>query len=350
MTGPDILALSKGLQVGDLLNGHITRLLDSSRVMVSLRGSEWRATTPIPLAEGQQIKGVVQAKGPPLVLRLVVEEPSDKARIFIRFKSLAARWLPTTKDHPAVVFSETMSSQESELTKPLNRWLNDFALGGQTGVDPHRVRAALIHGGLFYERSVREWIEAGGEGVFDSGEIDLKGVALKLLAGMDDPSAATGRSSDTSIRPLESLIGKIELFQTASWLAQEEGLGFVFQIPLDFDGNLRTADLMVGFPREKEGKKDGLRILVLLNMGDLGCFQMDVKIHQKGVAVAIGLDREETLALVRSLAGELRKGLEDQKLTVLEIACFLLERPTTKEEFFEQLLSLDEGGVVNIRV
>ena len=50
------------------------------------------------------------------------------------------------------------------------------------------------------------------------------------------------------------------------------------------------------------------------------------------------------------MTGELKKGLENQNLTVLGIECFLVEKVVTKEDFFQELLVTDEMDGINIRV
>jgi len=350
MAGPESFDLLKSLRVGDLLVGRVTKILDGSRVLMNFRGAELIATTTVPMAEGIQIRGIVQAKGPPLILRILGGDLSEKTKMLIRFKSLASQLLPATVDHPAIAFSRTQSATEGDWTKPLTRWLADFALGEGNFPDPGRVRAVLIYGGIFYERKTRQWIEAGAKGSFQEAEIDLKGAALKLLARMESHGKGARFAPENAARLLESVINKIELFQTANWLAHEEGLGFIFQIPLRFGGDLRTADLLVGLPHQKRGKRDGLRILLLLDLGGMGHFQIDANISQKGVTASIGVDREETVALVRTMTEELKRGLESQELTVVGIDCYLLEKSVAKEEFFQRLLTMDEADLVNIRV
>lgn len=350
VTAPKCSDLLKDLGVGDLLNGRVVRPLHGSRVLMDFQGTELVAKTAIPLAQGEHVQGIVQAKGPPLVLKIVTNDLSDKAEIFMRFKSLACRLLPSTEDHPAFVFSESLGTTEGDWTEPIARWLTFFVLGERNPPDPGRVRAAMIHGGMFYERKVRQWVEAGAKANFQEGEIDLKGAALRLLGQIQSHGKGADFLPERATELLEALIGRIELFQTANWLARQEGLGFVFQIPLLFGDSLRTADLLVGLSHKRHGKKDGLRILLLLDMGGLGRFQIEATISQKGVVAAIGVDREETVALVRSLAGELKKGLENQELTVVGIECFLLEKSLAKEDLFQHLLAMDEVEGLNIRV
>lgn len=350
MAGPDSIDLLKSLDIGDLLIGRVAKILDDSRVLMDFRGTELVATTTLPVAEGVQIRGIVQAKGPPLVLKIVAEYSSEKSKIFVRFKSLVSQLLPAMEEHPVITLLKTPGITGSDWTEPLARWLTALALEEGTPIDPQCVRAALIHGGMFYERKLRQWVEAGGKGNFQEAEIDLKGMALKLLGQMESHGKGADFLPEKATKLLESLISKIELFQTANWLAQEEGLGFIFQIPLRFGDNLRTADLLVGFPHRKRGKKDGLRILLLLDMGGLGRLQIYTHISQKGVAAGIGVDREETVALVRSMIEELKKGLENQGLTVLGIECFLLKKSMAKEDLFQQLLDMGEVEGVNIRV
>jgi hypothetical protein len=203
---------------------------------------------------------------------------------------------------------------------------------------------------MFYERKIREWVEAGGRGTFQEIEVDLKGIALKLLNEIENEWKGEGPLSEQPIKALRSLVSKIELFQTGNWLAQKEGFGVIFQIPLRFDDNVRTATLFVGIPDGERRKRDGLRILLLLDLGELGRFQINVHLSQCGVTAAIGVDREETLAIVRSMKKELKNGFEGQGLTVVDIECFLLETPTTTKDLFQELLVMDETEAINIRV
>ena len=350
MAGPDSSDLLNDLHVGDRLTGRVTEVLDSSRVLMNFRGRDLIATTTFPMTEGEQIRGVVHAKGPPLILRIISEHPPEKAKLFFRFKSLASHLLADTKDHPALRFAKASGAPEGNWTKPLTRWLADFAIGAENSPDPDRVRAALTHGGMFYERKIRQWFEAGGRGDLSESEIDLKGAVLKLLNRIGSHGKAASISSEKTAGLLESVINRIELFQTANWLAHKEGLGFIFQIPLRFEDDLRTADLLINLPHQKRGKRDELRILILLDLGSMGHIQIEANMSRKGVTARIGVDQQETVALIRDMVGELKNGLESHQLTVLGIECFLLEKPIAREDFFQQLLTLGEADLVDIRV
>jgi hypothetical protein len=347
---PDSLAILKGLEVGDPLTGRVTRVLDGSRVLINLQGTEWVATTRVPMSEGIQIRGVVQAKGPPLIVKIVAEDLSQETKLRVYFKSLASRLLPAIEDHPAIALLKAPTASEGAWTEPLARWLAAFSLGDRNPPDPHRIRAALIHGGMLYERKLRQWFESGEKGGFKELAFDLKGEALNLLGRIKSQEKGAVFRSENAIRLLESLLGKIELFQTANWLTQKAGLGLMFQIPLSFGDRLKTADLLVSILRGKGKRKDGLRILLLLDMGELGHFQIDANVSRRGVSATIGVDREETVGLVRSMTEQLRNRLEGQGLTVLGVECFLSKKVVTQEGFFQQLLVLHDVEAVNIRV
>jgi len=350
MTGTDSLDVLASLEVGDALAGRVVKILQDSRILMRFQGRELVATSTLPLEEGEGVRGIVQSKGPPLILKIVREDLSEKVRILIRFRSLAAQLLPSTKDHPAVALLRSHGVEENNWTEPVARWLKGFALGEAASIEPERVRAVLIHGGMFYERMVWQWATSGGHGKPFEPETDLKGVALRLLGQAGGHGEKVGILSERAAKSLESLIGKIELFQTANWLSRQEGFGFIFQIPLLFGNEPRTADLLVDFPQKKGGKKDGLRILLLLNLGGLGRFQIEASISKRGVAATIGVDREETVALVRSMIEELKKGLENQKLTVEGIECVHMQKAMAREDLFQHLLAMDETEGVDIRV
>lgn len=350
VTRPDISDLLGDLDVGDLLAGRVVKNLTGSRVLMNFRGTELFATTALPLTEGENVRGIVQAKGPPLILKILSDDVSEKTKIFLRFKSLAAQLLPAPEDHSAIAFLKTLTAPKGDWIEPLARWFALFALGERNPPDPDRVRAAMIHGGMFYERKLRQWVEAGGKGNFQGAEIDLKGAVLKLLGQIESHGKGADFSPERATGLLESIIGRIELFQTANWLAREEGLGLVFQIPFRFGNDLRVADLLVDLPRREGRKKDRFRILLLLDMGGLGHFQIEADISRKGVVASIGVDRQEVVALVQSMTEELKKGLESQELSVVGIECFRLEKPAKKADLFQQLLVMNEGEGVNIRV
>jgi hypothetical protein len=338
------------LNVGDRLDGRVVKVLRGSQVLMSFQGTELIASTALPLARGELIRGVVQSKGPPLVLKIDHEGFSEKTKLLVRFRSLVSQYLQTVDDHPLIALLKIPGMRGIKWTEPLIRWLNASAMGDGTPMDPQRVWAAIIHGGVFYERKLRQWSETAGKHTMRDPVIDLKGVALKLLTHLESREEAVGGQAETVKRSLESLIGKIELFQTANWLARQEGLGLIFQIPLRFGGSLETADLLVSLSQRKKGIRDGFRIVLLLNLEGLGRFHIDTTLSQKGVTAAIGVDREETVGLVRSMMGELKAGLENQGLTVLGVECVQMEIPPTKTDFFTNLLGMDEVEGLSIRV
>ncbi len=350
MAGPDAVALLKRLDVGDLLVGRVSKVLNDSHVLMDFQGVELVAKANVPMPEGAEIKGEVQAKGPPLVLKIVDDSLADKSHVFLRFRSLAAQLMPATEDHPLIAFLKTQGIGESDWVRPLTRWLTAFALGEANPIHAHPVWEALVNSGIFFERKLRQWVEDGGRDSFQEIEVDLKGIALRLLAEMEGRGKGEGFVFDRATRILESLIGRIELFQTANWLAQEQGLGFIFQIPLRLGDKLWTADLFVGPPQKKCGDKAGLRVLLLLDLGGFGRFQIDTHISRKGVGTTIGVDREAVLVLLRSMEEELKQGLERHGLTVVGIECVLLEKFVTVGDLFRPLLVMDEVEGLNIRV
>ncbi len=350
VASPDSVKLLKRFEIGDLLVGRVSKFLDNSRILFNFRGVELVATTTFPVPEGTEIKGVVQAKGPPLVLRILQEHLPDKSRIFLRFKSLVSEMFPTAKDHPLITLLKTQGITKSEWAKPLARWLTAFVPGEETAINPQSIREALIHGGLFFERKLQQWGAAGGRGGFPEIEADLKGIALKLLSQMQSDARGGSFPPEKAMKLLGSLVDRIELFQTANWLAQEEGLGFVFQIPLRFGETLGTGDVFVGFLNRKREKREVLQVLFLLDLEGLGHFEIDAQISRSGVSAGIGVDRREALALVRSMEGELKESLEKHGLTVVEIECFLLKKRQSTEDLFDRLLVMDEVEAVNIRV
>jgi hypothetical protein len=340
----------KNLSVGDLLIGRVARVLDDGRVLVTVRGTDVVATTTFPVAKGEQVRGIVQTKGPPLVLKVLSEGPSQRTSAVHHLRSLLSRFLPHIKDHPAVSFLDTVGPLEKDQTAPVARWLHTFALGENNPPDAQRVNAALIHGGMFFEQKLRQWAEGGMRGDIEELKIDLKGVVLKLLDPMKSFGGARGEGSEKSVQGLESLLGKIELLQMVNWLAEKEGLGFFGQIPLRFGEHLYTADVLFGAPSQQEKRTDGYRVLLLLDMGGLGYFQIDVLLSPHGVTGSIGVDRQETVRLVRAMMTELKQGLKDQGLAVLGIECSLLEKPMDPKTLILQFLELDETESVNIRV
>ncbi len=349
--GPGRVDVLKTLRVGDILVGRVTRVFEDACVSMTVRGTRVVANTTVPVVEGEEVRGIVQAKGPPLVLKVLSESPSQRGRVFLHLRSLLSRFLPETKAHPAVAFVQASNSPDSDPIGPIAGWLRRFALGENNPPDAQRVHGALVHGGMFFERKLMQWVENGMRGGFEELEIDLKSVVLKLLGQMKISPEASGSMSDKLIRSLESLLGTIELFQTADWAADKEGLGFVFQIPLRFGDDLHTADVLCRpSPEKKRKKEDGYRIVLLLDMGGLGNFQIDAFLSQKGVAASIGADRQETVGLARAMTAELKKGLEDQGLAVLGIECFFMEKPSDPKAFFQQLIELDEVEGLSIQV
>jgi len=341
----------KTLRVGDILVGRVTRVFEDTCVSLAVRGTRVLANTTVPVVEGEEVRGIVQTKGPPLVLKVLSESPSPQGRVFLHMRSLLSRFLPETKAHPAVAFFEASNSQDSDSIKPIAGWLRRFALGENNPPDAQRVHGALVHGGMFFERKLMQWVKNGMTGGYEALEPDLKNVVLKLLGQIKTAPDVSGSTSDTLIRSLESLLGTIELFQTADWIADKEGLGFVFQIPLWFGDELHTADVLCRRPPEKKGKKkDEYRVVLLLDMGGLGNFQIDAHLSLKGVVVSVGVDRQDTVRLVRAMTGELKKGLEDHGLAVLDIECFFIEKPSDPRAFFQQLIDLDEVEGFSIQV
>jgi hypothetical protein len=79
MVSPNSIELLKSLDVGDSLVGRVARVLDDARVVMNFRGVELVATTTVPLSAGAQIEGIVQTKGPPLVLRITSRHLSEKS-------------------------------------------------------------------------------------------------------------------------------------------------------------------------------------------------------------------------------------------------------------------------------
>jgi|GEM_PF-2780651 len=349
--GPGRVDVLKTLRVGDILVGRVTGVFEDACVSLAVRGTQVVAKTTVPVVEGEEVRGLVQAKGPPLVLKVLSENPSQRGRVFLHLRSLLSRFLSQTKAHPAVALVQTSNSPDSDPTGPIVDWLRRFALGENNPPDAQRVHGALVHGGMFFERKLMQWVENGMRGGFEDLEIDLKSVVLRLLGDMKTSPQAWGSLSDKLIRNLETLLGTIELFQTADWIADKEGLGFVFQIPLRFGDDLHTADVLCRPSREKRGKRgNGYRIVLLLDMGGLGSFQIDALLSHEGVAASIGADRQETVMLARAMTAELKKGLEDQGLFVLGIECFFMEKPSDSKAFFQQLIDLDEMDGFSIRV
>ena len=331
--------------------GRVTRVFEDTCVSLAVRGTRVVANTTVPVVEGEEVRGVVQSKGPPLVLKVLSESPSPRGRVFLHLRSLLSRFLPETKAHPAVAFVEASNSQDSDSVKSIAGWLRRFALGENNPPDAQRVHGALVHGGMFFERKLMQWVENGMRGGLETLEPDLKSVVLKLLDQIKTAPEVSGSTSDKLIRSLESLLGTIELFQTADWIADKEGLGFLFQIPLWFGDDLHTADVLCRRSPGKRGKKkDEYRVVLLLDMGGLGNFQIDAHLSHKGVVVSVGVDRQKTVRLVRAMTPELKKGLEDHGLAVLVIECFFVEKPSDPKAFFQQLIDLDEVEGLSIQV
>lgn len=349
-TGRDSLALLKSLNVGDRLSGRVVRIIGDSRLLIDVDGNELVATSPLSIRHGDRIQGVVLAKGPPLVLRILGGNLSAKTRMYGRFRSLASQWLSGENEYPLIALLETPGVMEADWAMPLIRWLSAFALTDAIPIDPQNVRKAMTHGGTSYEPKLVPWIVGGMKGDPAEVEQDLKGVALRLLGELGRLAEGRNSFSEKVMGHLQSLLGRIELMQVANWLAKEEGLSYLFQIFLYFGGELRTADLLVSPPRRKRGKGKGLRVLLLLDLGRLGHFQVEAFASEKDIVAAIGVDREETVALVRSMLRELKEGLEDRHFRVTKIVCFLLENPSSQRDLFREPLTMERTEGVDVRV
>jgi hypothetical protein len=349
-TGDDSIDLLGDVEVGDPLTGRMVKRLAGSRMLMRFRGAELVTKTNLPLSEGDVVKGIVQAKGPPLVLKIVEDEAGLMMRTVARFRSLASHWLPFVKDHPIFSALQTLGSENAEWMQSLTRWLDRSILGDGVSFHPERVREALIQGGILYESKLIRWITGGGRGHFQAGDTDLKGLTLRLLDQLQSQKKGLNGGVKASVEVLESLIGKIELFQTANLLARQQGFGAIFQIPLRFGGDQRTADLFLKVPDQGKQTEKGLHILLLLDLGDLGRFQIDARVSQRQVTAAVGVDRRPTMALVESMIGDLKQGLENQGLAVLKIDCFLAEEPVRTENLIRELLLMDDRDGVSIRV
>ncbi|MBW2123440.1 MAG: flagellar hook-length control protein FliK [Deltaproteobacteria bacterium] len=337
--------------MGDLLTGRVVRVLGGSRVLMDIGGTELVGTTELPLYEGDQVEGVVKTKGPPIILKIVSRNTSADARIVVLFRALASRLLVSGEDPSPMALLESLSPADGDWFQPLLRWFASFALDQGDLPDPAWVRTALTRGGLFYEGKLRKWVEAGAKGDFQEAETDLKALALKLLGLSRDLGKEGGSLHDRAVGFPESLVDRLEFFQTANLLARQQGLGLLLQIPFFFGSTPGAADLLVRLPRGKGRKGEGILLVVLLSMGGLGRFQIEGKISNKGVTIRIGIDQEETVTLVRSMAGDLKEGLQGHGLTVLGMECFLLERPLTRKALLKKiLLPLDRLEGVNIRV
>ena len=293
------------LEVGQEISATVVGELDDGRLLLNIGGALIEANNPGGLGPGRNLRLRVDLVEPQVMLHIIEQDSTIESEA----SSLLRRLLPgLAREHKSLIgFPEKLVSSiillrgtgpQSTLEK-LRSFVLDM-LDNQRPPTPERLMQLVRDGGLHYESKLCRAIAENSGDLAAIANRDLKGL---LLGALTDLEAGVGGGV-----PRQAIAGQLdhlEIQQAVNLLAQLEGQPLQLRIPF-FTGAGFT-DVALAVQRDRQDQRggtadtvQGYTIMFLLDLDDFGRMRIDAHLKSRDLRATFYLDREDSVALVRS--------------------------------------------------
>lgn len=333
-----VLSLSREalprLTVGDILKAQVLEVGGGRSCIISLKDTVIPARSEAALRAGDSIVVRVERLLPRVILSLLeTEEPARPVREdYLRWyrsnpdalRNLFARAAEELHPGPEAALSRHLIP---ERLQSIHRLMASLFFSKENAGKGFSLREYAENLGLFWESSLGKALsgrrpDAAGKGC-------LKEMLMKVLGELR--SAAEGGAVPEGERAglwrgiefLETSVRAIETHQIMNILSREQDGGFLFQIPFDFPGGVRTGDIFIRRDDGGRGSGEdaGCEAIVLLDMDALGRIVVEARMRGEGIRCLIRCESPEVRDFISGYLDDLKEAVRAAGLKIESAAC-----------------------------
>jgi hypothetical protein len=313
---------------GDIVRGHVVQSLPPRHAIMSIRGERVLAETQMVLKQGDVVSLRVQQVSPQTILQVVNQLEQGRTLIhdFMRWGGVKGgpyRHIADLLTLSIGAGKEANDKGGTESVVRIGRRMQALSLMPGSEETPQRVGRWLRDCGLMWEGKLKSLLAPRG-GMSPESKVFLDGDLKRLVL------TALFNSRESEMVGSESLrqfLEGLEQLQLANVSAMESRGRCLFVIPIEWNDELRFAQLLMEVPKESEGneskesKKNAYRICLLLDMSNLGTIQAEASILKKAVRVSFLVSDEGLRKRFEAAVPRLTGTLESQGFSVQQVKC-----------------------------
>ena len=359
------------LQLGETLQAQVSQKLDGDKVVVTMKGVQVTADTPMPLQVGQKINVQVESLQPQILLRLITADAGgEQTKItgYLKaFRSNPQAMAELFQSGGPLFSPESLKTISHSLLRDrsqvLGQMIRTLIFSTETMNNPSFIRDFVARSGLLLEYNLGKALgenPAGEVKIQPQQGDNLKSALIKfgaeirewLASGPNLPEAEMTkllRLADYADRSVHSL----ETQQVLNVVSREQDNRFMVQIPFAFPQSLTMQDIFIEFDgRRGEEKEAGspFRVVFFLNLDALGEMMIDVGIRGQDLSADLSCQSVDTMTFVSASLEELKKNLDSLGFRVVRMTCDVRDDIGPAKNDYVRNSSLYEGDVINFFV
>ena len=312
---------------GEIVEGRIIRPIPPHHALIQIKGRQLLARTSVPLNPGNIAFFKVEQCSPQCILKLLEVRPGGQAAVEGLLKGGAFSGFPfkflTDVLGPQMASLEKSGEDVPHVLRQMWGLLRGISLGSHEVVRPELLRSFVDGSGMSWEHKLSLLALSGLQSSDQAKAIidqDLKGLALKLLAG----GGAQGLSNEEAIIRFADGLEQIQLLNVSG--LEEKGRLF-FVIPMQWHDGFAFAQLLIDLGKRQAGGAKGkdedgvLKLSLFLEMSYLGPVRVDASVFKRQIRVSFLVSNREIEGLIRYCAPRLKEQLERHGFSLEQVTC-----------------------------
>ncbi len=270
----DFKDFTKDLNVGQNLNGKVITILDSNKYLVNFKGFNIVSESYNPLLIGQQINGKVLEVFPKVVLKLFensqifIEDLVNSENFNVLLDNLSLEPTFNKLVNKLENALKNFSPEKKQIIKDFILVLNSFKLysGKNTDLNKQLIKFLQNNNFVYLEEKIIKFRKSLFENI-NSEEIKLKKFLIDEII-------------NELINNIKSQVYLTDKIKNSEFFAY-------LQLPIFFNEDFRDFELTLFIPKKVENKKNKLKLILVLNLKNLGKVKIVISIAEKNMDLNI---------------------------------------------------------------